>query len=295
MTVSVRKATDDDLYQVYGLLSNSTLNSAWLSLDARKRMFRPVWGGDEGYYGYVLEDDDKVVGFLGLLFTEREIKGETHKFCELHSWYVKDEYRNDSMRLFLPAMSMRNITIVNHTPTDTVYDVSKKFGFSDLESKLLIFLPVPTWKSLSAAVTIETRKHLIAEYLDDADRRIFLDHADVECHHFLVRSRYDSGYSYIVLKKMWLRRFVPFGRILYVSNEQLLLDCISKLKLYWCLRLGLQFIVIDRDQLATPVKPPLTRESPRKVPSQYKSPVLAPEDIRPPLYTLPLLLGYRLH
>ena len=47
MSVTVRKAVEDDLYNVYKLLSNSTLNSAWLPFEARKRMFRQIWGGNE--------------------------------------------------------------------------------------------------------------------------------------------------------------------------------------------------------------------------------------------------------
>jgi hypothetical protein len=295
MPVSVRKATEDDLHSVYVLLSNSTLNSAWIPLDARKRMFRPVWGGSEKYYGYVMEDGGEVVGFLGTLFTERDAGGKRHKFCEIHSWYVKDEYRNESLKLFLPVMSVRNATLLNYTPTRTVYDISKKFGWDDLETSLLLFLPVPTYKSLGLGIGVETRKHAIVQYLDEADKQIFLDHENIACHHFLIREKNGTDYAYVIIKKMRLGRFRPFGRIVYASNKKMLLERISYLKMYWCLRLGLAFVVMDRDEADITRKLPFTKEIAREIPSLYKSKDLKPEDIKPPLYTLPLLIGYRLH
>ncbi|MBT2401562.1 GNAT family N-acetyltransferase [Streptomyces sp. ISL-100] len=295
MDTSVRRAVAEDLPKVYALLRDSSLNSAWVPLDARRRMFRPVWGGDEGYYGYVLEDGDDVVGFLGLLFTEREISGVKRKFCEIHSWYVKEEYRHDSMKLFLPALSVRKATLVNYTPTQTVYDISKKFGFDDLETKLRAFLPVPTFRSLGLGVRLETKKHVIVQYLDEADRKIFLDHTDVECNHFLIRGRSDTDYSYIILKKMRLGRFRPFGRVLYASNKKMLVENIDFLKLYWCFRFGVALIAMDDDELGTDWKLPFTKVIPREFPSLYKSKELEAADIKPALYTLPLLIGYRLH
>ncbi|MFE6162208.1 hypothetical protein ACFQ7F_25225 [Streptomyces sp. NPDC056486] len=258
-------------------------------------MFRPVWGGDEGYYGYVMEDDDEVVGFLGTLFTEREVDGELRKFCEIHSWYVKEAYRKESMKLFLPIMSLRKATLLNYTPTQAVYDISKKFGWQDLERKLLLFLPVPTARSLGTGVLVEARKHAILPYLDDADRKIFFDHENVECRHFLIREKGSTDYAYVILKKLRLGRFRPFGRILYASNKDLLLKHIDHLKLRWCLRLRLAFVVMDRDEMSGSRKLPFTKTIAREVPSLYKSKDLKPADIGPQLYTLPLLIGYRLH
>ncbi|MEU2548123.1 GNAT family N-acetyltransferase [Streptomyces roseolus] len=299
MSVTVRKALEGDLYKVYLLLKGSTLNSAWIPFEWRRRMFQPVWGGSEGYYGYVMEDGDEVVGFLGTLFTEREVRGEPHKFCEIHSWYVKEEYRHESLRLFLPVTSLRKVTLVNYTPTQAVYDISKKFGWEDLETGVRQFLPVPTPRSLGRGFRVETRKHVIAQHLDEADRRIFLDHADLRCRHFLITRKDSSEYLYVILKKLRLGRFVPFGRLLYVSDKPMFLEALDHLRIRWCLRLGLAFTVIDDAELAGTAaagKPPaFTRLVTRAVPSQFKSKTLEPEDMRPALYSLPLLIGYRLH
>ncbi|MEV6976015.1 GNAT family N-acetyltransferase [Kitasatospora sp. NPDC093806] len=300
MTVTVRRAVEDDLRKVYLLLRDSTLNSAWIPFEWRRRMFQPVWGGQEGYYGYVMEDGDEVVGFLGTLFTEREVAGKPHKFCEIHSWYVKEDYRNESMKLFLPVMSVRKATLLNYTPTQTVYDISKKFGWEDLETKVRQFLPVPTARGLGRGLRVETRKHVIAQHLDEADRKVFLDHEDLRCRHFLITRKGSTDYLYVVVKKLRLGRFVPFGRILYASDPAKLLAAIDHLRLAWCLRLGLAFVVMDDGALQGAIRaagrePSFTRVVTREVPSLFKSKDLDPDDLRSALYTLPLLIGYRLH
>ncbi len=299
MPVTVRKAVADDLHQVYPLLRDSTLNSSWIPFETRKRMFQPQWGGNEGYYGYVMEDGDEVVGFLGTLFTERDVQGRRHKFCEIHSWFVKDQYRNESMKLFLPVMSIRKATLLNYTPTRTVYDISKKFGWEDLETQILQFLPVPTLRTLGAGYRIEARKQVIVQHLDEADRKIFLDHENLDCRHYLITRRGSTEYLYVIVKKLRLHKWIPFGRILYASNKPMLLDAIDGLRMRLCRRLGLAFVVIDHGELADLLHqrgtPAFTRVVKREVPSQYKSRDLKAEDIGPALYTLPLLIGYRLH
>lgn len=307
MAVSVRKATGHDAHEVYELVRESPLASAGLPFEARSRMFWPPWGLDEGYAGYVLEDEDRgeLVGVIGLLFTERDISNTKHKFCELHTWYVKEEYRHESMKLFMSAVSTRNATMVNYTPTQAVYDLCKKFGFDDLEETLLVFLPIPTWKSLGKGIKVESRKPEIVQQLNEEDKQIFLDHDSIDCRHFLVRRNEATDYSYIILKKMKgreadllppkMRWLEPFGRILYVSNRQLFLDSIEHLKMYWCLRLGVKCIVVDHDEVEAAERLPFTKVVPREIPSLYKSKTLKPADIKPQLYSLPLLVGYRMH
>jgi len=296
MLVSVRKANEDDVHKVHVLLNDlTTRETPWSSLESRRRMFRPIWSGSEGYYGYILETGDEVVGFLGTLFTEREIHGKKRKFCEIHNWYVKDKYRNESMRLFLPALSLRNAILLNYTPNKDVYKLCKKFGWEDLETKLLLFLPVPRIKSLGRNIEVETRKDEIIKHLDEANRQIYVDHENIECHHYLIREKNTDEYVYIIIKKLRLGRLRPFGRIMYVSNKEMFLKYIDYLKMHWCRKLGLLFVVMGRHEIETNKKLPYTMEVTRKIPSLYKSKDLKPQDIRPALYSVPLLISYRLH
>lgn len=296
MPTTVRKATADDSQAVYELLRHSTLLNARLPYAKRERLFRPQWGGTAGHYGYVLEDEGGIRGFLGTLFTEREVAGVPRKFCELHSWYVQDAYRNEGIKLFLVAMSAKKVTILNHTPSAGVAEIGHKFGFTDLETELLVIPPVPTPRGLRPAFRVETSPEVIAGRLAGAERRLFDDHRHIEeIRHFLVTRRGADTGLYVMAKRLWRRRWEPLGRILHFSDEKLLVDAIDFLRLSLPVRLGVGYLIVDRGELADPDAIRLTRTVPRPVPSQFKSRDLTADQVRSSLYSEPLLVGYRLH
>jgi len=43
--------------------------------------------------GYALLDGDTVVGMMGMVFSERVIDGKNHNFCNLHTWWVREDHR----------------------------------------------------------------------------------------------------------------------------------------------------------------------------------------------------------
>jgi hypothetical protein len=189
MGIEVRRAVRGDMYSVFKLVRDSPLNK--LPLAARQRGFFPVWGGQEPYYGYLLQDGAEVVGFLGTLHTRREIRGRLEDFCEMHSWYVKDEYRNHSLNLLLPVIAQkRTKTIVNFTPTRRVYKIGRQFGFQDIETTLSLFYPLP---SGARQVELVTDPWRVPEFLAGEDLRIFNDHKDVACIHAVLLPRGGGG------------------------------------------------------------------------------------------------------
>ena len=93
-----------------------------------------------------LRDGDRVVGFIGTIWSVREIGGKTERFCNLSSWITLPEYRNHSLQLFKAVMELRDCTITCHTPAGPLYPLYRRFGFSDLETKLRIIRPLPAWQ-----------------------------------------------------------------------------------------------------------------------------------------------------
>lgn len=296
MPTNIRKATATDSAAVYDLLRGSSLVNAGLPFARRDRLFRRNWGGTEDHFGYLLEDGGGIHGFLGTLFTEREVAGTRHRFCELHSWYVHDDYRKESIKLFLAAISAKKVTFLNHTPSKAVHEISEKFGFTDLETKVLAIPPIPTLRSLRSGFRIESSAETIAPRLEGMDRRIFDDHRDIEeCRHLLVTRRGTGARLYLIVKKMWRMRFEPLGRILYFSDEKLLAEAADHLRLHLPIQLGLGYLILDRATLTDDHAIRFTATVDRPVPSQFKSRYLAADEIRTSLYSEPLLVGYRLH
>ncbi|KYO53938.1 hypothetical protein PJ900_12600 [Tistrella mobilis] len=291
MAVRIRRAVESDMFAVYKLLRSSTLNARNLPLDARRRMFRPVWGGNEGYYGFLMEDGNEVTGFLGTLFTTREIDGRPQDFCEIHSWYVRDSHRDESLNLLLPVIGMRKRTIVNHTPTQTVYDIGARFGFKDLETGVVAFYPLPT--SLGRP-EYRVGNRLVPDRIDPASLRILSEHRDLrDCHHVAIEDP-DGPPVYAMFKTVRRRWFEPFGRLIHTSDPAAFGRLAGRIAWRLCLRNRWQAIIANQTIFDGVPLTGVTRRVGRDVPSQFRSKTLEAHQIDQ-LCSQPLLQGYRLH
>jgi len=77
--VVVKKATADLFEQIYPLLRS--FDKRKVGRDEWRRAFGLRWSSLHDHFGYVLMDGDRVVGFLGALFHEREINGKVYNFA----------------------------------------------------------------------------------------------------------------------------------------------------------------------------------------------------------------------
>jgi hypothetical protein len=290
MASVTRKAVRADVFAVHKLL-NPALNR--VPLTGRQRGFWPVWGCEEPY-GYLVEDEGEVVGFLGTLFTRREVRGKLLSFCEIHSWLVREEYRNQSMNLLLPVIAQkRTKTIINFTPTPSVYEMGAKLGFKDLETSFVAFYP---WPIQVSPVKIITDACQIPEFLQGEDLRIFHDHKDIYCNHIVLLPQDDPGALplYAIIKTMHRGRFEPFGRLIYVNNRPRLAGLLRRVCWRLCAKFRWLAIVANADEFKD-LKPRVySQVSKREVSSQFLSSSLEPSDINQ-LYSQPLLMGYPLH
>lgn len=288
--VKVRKAVEADFDQVYELLRQSPLNSRDLPRENRKRMFQQHWSSAEDYYGYVLEDDSAIVGYMGLMFSRRDVRGELRKFCEVHSWYVKEEFRNESLKLFFPIIGLKGYEITNLTPTQGVAEIQKKFGFKDLETHLRIVYPVPTWSTLWTPYKQVIDLSAIESRLSGPDLRTFRDHRHLRCVHMVFEHK--GKRCYIIAKRLRRKWWEPYVRIFYISDLNVFEELLPALRVRLCLRLGGRCLVINNEMLEG-VDVRFSRIMKREVPSIYKSSSLARRDIDH-LYSAPLVLDYHL-
>ena len=296
MAVQIRRAVESDMFGVYKLLRGSTLNARGLPLDARRRMFQPLWGGDEGYYGYLMEDGGaagqgrEVIGFLGTLFTTREIGGRREDFCEIHSWYVRDSHRDESLNLLLPVIGMRKRTVVNHTPTQTVYDISARFGFKDLETGVVAFYPIP---ATLRRPDIAAGGWRVPDRLDAASLKAYADHRDVRCLHVVIDDPMGPP-VYALFKTVRRRWFEPFGRLIHTSDPAAFARLAGGVVWRLCLKNRWQAVIANQLVFEGLEVPGVVRKVPREVPSQFRSKTLEAKDLDQ-LCSQPLLQGYRLH
>jgi hypothetical protein len=181
-----------------------------------RNLFDYQWETAFDHCGYALLDDgDVVVGMIGMVFSERLIDGETRKFCNLHTWWVRDDHRGRSLALMRPVLKLDDYTITHLSPDDAVRAVARRLGFTDLSSQLKILLPISKDKRALDDGLLTYDDHTFEGELAEHDRKILVDHRPCDVGHLWIDS--DDGcyvlYTYVV------RHRLPYCHIHYVGNK----------------------------------------------------------------------------
>ena len=287
--VRVEKVACTDFRDVENVMINFWGKGAEARL---RKLFEYQWERDEDYCGLALKDGDHTVGFIGMIFSRRQIGGRTEKFCNLTSWFVQEGYRSRAISLLLPLHAMKDYTITDLTPAKNVYKIQNKIGFKDLDVGGRILLPIGRRLSaprhVSARMThleSEIRQVLSAEHL-----KIFNDHLDYRCSHFLLSA--ENRYCYIVYSGH-KRKNLPFVYIHYISDTDLFEHAYHEIRNAIFAHAHAYFAVIDA-RLVTNLKLPFSFCLPYRTPKQYLSSHLKPAQIDN-LYSELVLLNLRNH
>jgi hypothetical protein len=188
-------------------------------------LFRYRWKRKEYPYGYAAMDGDKMVGFIGTIYSERVIQGKKVPYCNMSTWVVDANYRSRLLGLFIleRIFKMKDVFITSLTPSDSSRDVSEKMGFKLLESDQIT---IPILPRLSLALNgnrlISFDVHEIRKHLGEEDQAIYEDHRDLACTHFLIKEKDTGLYCYGIGTSSILRRLRFLGakwfNLCYVSN-----------------------------------------------------------------------------
>ena len=211
----VRKAVAIDFEKTCPLFVK--FNNSRLSKDDWRQLFVDHWQSNEGYVGYVLEDRERIVGFLGLMFSRRILNGQQEKFCNLTSWVVDEGFRNQSLLLILPVLKLTDYTLTIHTASKETYAVARKLGFIDLESHFRVILSLPSINILFTSCQIEINKKHLKEILEGESLQAYKAHLPFRCFHVYVRS--SLGNCYLIGARVF-RKNLPFAQIYHVSDPK---------------------------------------------------------------------------
>lgn len=185
-----------------------------------RNVFDYAWDLGEGYCGYALLDGAEVVGMLGMIFSERLIDGALQRFCNLHTWWVREDHRGHSLLLLRPVLRLQGYTVTHFTPCDRIRAVTKRLGFQDLDLHLKILLPVGLPSSQDYDCTIFDDEEVIQRRLPECQQRILQDHRPYRCGHLLLTSGHEHCY---LLYTHVVRHRLPYCHIHYASNHEFFL------------------------------------------------------------------------
>ncbi|GAB0057520.1 hypothetical protein SIID45300_01850 [Candidatus Magnetaquicoccaceae bacterium FCR-1] len=116
--VECQTGTRDPIPPVAPPHANRATGSA-LSPAAWKNAYAQTWMTSPPNHGFMLVDEDRVVGAFMALHAERLIRGRLEKFCHLGHWVVLEGYRGQSLSLLraLKAQPDTHFTLFNANET----------------------------------------------------------------------------------------------------------------------------------------------------------------------------------
>jgi hypothetical protein len=273
--ISVQPVSVSQFTQVYPLLRemDPTLDeSSW------QRLFNPRWERAESHCGYGLFDGEELVGFIGLIFSQRMIDLKTEHFCNITTWIVQPPYRGYSLSLMRSVMKLKDYTLTDFSSYQEVIQLSKRLGFQALDLRVeLLFTPRGLLAFFSRSkihffqdpAEIKTR-------LQGEDLRLFTDHQIYpNCRHLLVC--HDRQYCYIIftIVPSWLGSYCYLH---FMSNISFFAEYSLAIRAQLAKVSQTSLILVD-SRLVSQVNLPFTYELPLNCTKLYRSSTLKPEQI----------------
>lgn len=289
--VKIEKVTVDDFEPVYPLLLD--FNNPGVSKTGWKNLFVDHWNSQEKYYGYKLVDGSHVVGYVGYIFSRKQINGKWEKFCNMSSWIVKKEYRYYSIELLYPLKELSDYTLISFTPNVASYKaLIKLFKFKELDRYESIIPAMPSLPRLlkkRCEILTHTPGHpqKILQFLSDYEKKIFQDHVNFDSVHSVAVT--DQGNLYLIFKKVY-KRHLPFAKLYFVSDPDLFLKHLEELRFRVPLVLKTVGMVID-SRFLKERRFHFSKNKSFFMPMVYKSNHLLPHEIDY-LYSEFFLLGF---
>lgn len=284
--ITVRRALGNDFEQIYPLLLE--FNNPLLAKDDWEQLFISHCAGDEGYFGFVLFDQNKIIGFLGLIFSHRSIEGKVQKFCNLTSFIIQQEYRGKGLSrlLFSEVMKLKDYTIITLPPSPKTLKMHIEEGFKVLEDSYRL-IPILPSTHFFAGCDVVSEQAFLESKLDSKELKIYHDHAFCKCSHLLIKIGQEN--CYIIAKKV-IRKWLPFAEIHYISDLAVFIRHIQKIRVSLPLRLKVSGLLVEERLLwGNKIRGSICRKFHR--PKLFKTTLLDKDKITDNLYTESLILN----
>lgn len=184
MSVVVRPAGAEDIAPVARLLHEHM--NAKIPLERWRLLLDYPWRPHAVERGWLVEDRGVVVGFMATIYSDREIAGRTHRFCDLSSWYLLADYRGGGTGDTLLQAGMARPDVTYHTMTARRATGRKirALGFDILDDTRSLFRPRA--EPRAAPLPCVRDPAMIHARLTRPQREMFACHAGFDVHQAIV-------------------------------------------------------------------------------------------------------------
>ena len=270
MTVEVTPITDADIGAVADLLhANLSSQVPW----ARSYLAVP-WPVEAPNHGFMLRDENRVVGAYLAFYSERQVGGRRERFCNLGVWYVLPNYRLHSVRLLKALLAQPGYHFTDLSPSAKVESLNARLKFRHLDTSAALIPHLP-WPGKPGRTKISTDPDVITGTLTGAELELYRDHAHAPAARHLVVIR--GGESCYVMYREVRHRGIPvLAVILHIDNPGLYHRVLLALSRYLLIRRRLLATMAELRIIGR--RPPLSFRL-NSWPKMYRSSCLEPGQI----------------
>jgi hypothetical protein len=239
-----------------------------------RRIFDYRWLPEKPNLGFLIEHESQIRGFVGGIYCEREIRGQRHRFCNIHSFAVDPEFRKLSLPAMKRLLDQPGYSFTCFSASPGPLEILQFFKFHVVDATKVVFTPASGLTRLVTSGVRLYRGAALLERLGPSERAIVRDHAGYRCGHFLLEAHEGRCYFVTVRRGRDVRAFAD---VLYASNPGLLAACIAHAHVPVGLTHRTALIGLDRRFVPEP--PAGSFLYGRVAPFTFRSTVLQLEDI----------------
>jgi hypothetical protein len=215
--VQVAPVGDDDVARVAGFL-HAHLNPRIPATEWASSLDVP-WEVDPPNAGFMLVDDETVVGVQLAFYAERLIDGQAERFCNLGAWCVLPDYRFHSIRLLRAVLSQEGYHFTDLSPSGNVPAINSRLNFHSLDTTTALVLNLP-WPTVPGRARISSDPEVIERTLTGRELELYRDHrsARAALHSVVIDG---DDWCYVIYRKDRRKNLPLFVSVLHVSNPDL--------------------------------------------------------------------------
>lgn len=168
----------------------------------------------------LLNDQDSVVGYLGLIYSKQLINNEYKTVVNPTTWAIDSEYRAETFKCIYNVQQTADI-VLDYTARKSLVEIfTKMFGFKNIDETGCFFLPKPCFKNSGIKVKrLHSGDQIDNEYI----REVFDDHKPYGIRCFEVSRRNKKEYLFykIIKRATVLKGVLPLSgiNVLYTSDN----------------------------------------------------------------------------
>jgi len=218
MSVIVRPAEEGDVEPVVDLLFDNM--SQKVPKQRWRRLLDYPWRPADADLGRVAVDNDRIVGFLGLVYVDRPIDGRVERFCNICAWYLLKSHRGQGIgqEIQFSAVADPRMTYTIMTATAaTGRAFGANSGFKVLDDTRYLLRRRANARRMVELIDDPDR---IASLLSSEDRAILEQHRPYNVRHLVARAGDEA--CYIVMQVKRKGEDIDYHEVMYASDGRLL-------------------------------------------------------------------------